>query len=210
MQQIVIPNVVVAPVYEQRFRPGRLCILAARLTMRAQRGTAPPLEMNFALYGAYEPFVPGTLPGLRVNTGRMHVFEVPGRLTTGSDLCPAWLPPEGAVISVMYATVAVAPQGQAILFQFLLDGADWTAYRISFNPLGAAQEIVWGRINIGDTKSEGYVSPETYANLAGVQAGVFVSGIQEGNLGGKELKLNITQVGSGSTPGEGLRVYAPY
>ena len=211
-QQLVIDQVLEAPAYEIRFRPGNMCILAAALTMRSGRLVAPTRELNFGLFGAHEPWVPGTIPGLRVNTGRMHVFEVPGKLTTGSNLCDPWSPAEGAVISSMWATLDVAPEGQSVKFQFLKNGANWTAYRIPPTLLGATEEVVAGEIGIGGTKSSGYLYPEAFPTQPSLsnEAGVFVSGLQEGNCGGKEFRLNITQVGSGSTPGEGLRVYVPY
>lgn len=215
--QLNIPGVFVGPIHRIRFRPGRRCILAAALLMRrnTSKGTlqSEPIEASFAEFGAYEPWVPGTIPGMRVNSGAMHVFEVAGKLTPGNNVAPPWLPPEGASISVMYATVDVAPLGQEIKFRFLRDGAAWTAFRIpavAGDPYGAVEEVVEGIIDPGSTVTRGEKTPIGYSNLAGVAAGVFVSGLQEANVGGREFRLDITQVGTGDNPGEGLRVYAPY
>jgi hypothetical protein len=164
--------------YVQRFRPGRLRILHAALTFTGLGGASQAVSRTFALTGAFEPDVAGTLPGLRTSAGGLGTLQVLGPLTTGSDLVMPLILPYGVSIGIVYAAVEKAPTGQPIRLQLKLDGEN-------FGPV--AEIPAW-------------ISGEP----AGT--GVFLSGAQRGNVGGQALGLEILQAGSGD-PGEGLTVY---
>ncbi|MCZ6751317.1 MAG: phage tail protein [Acidobacteria bacterium] len=155
------------------FRPGRLRILHAALELTGLGGISEPLEQTFALFGAFEPFVFGTLPGLRPSAGGLATIQIPGPLATGEDLAmPLVLPPETS-IGLIAARVARTPQGQQIQFQVKIDGA------------------VYGPTGVIPIQNQGLASG----------TGSFISGSRKGNVGGSEISVNLTQVGT-TDPGE--------
>jgi hypothetical protein len=164
--------------YVQRFRIGRLRILHAALTFTGLGGASIPVEQSFALLGAFEPNVPGSLPGLRTSAGGLGTIQILGPLTTGADLVMPLVLPYGVSIGIIYAAVAKAPTDQPIRFQMKLDSAN----------LGPVGEI------------PAWVSGEPSGS------GVIFSGARQGNASGQALGLEILQVGSGD-PGEDLTVY---
>lgn len=161
-----------------RFRPGRLRILYASLVFSGTGGDSNAVERGLAQVGAFEPNVPGTLAGLRTSSGGLGTLQVAGPLATGDDLVMPLILPNGVSIGVVYAAVAASPTGQDIHLQLLLDGV----------PLGPV-----GVIPLGD-------------GVAASGSGTFFSGAIEGNVGGRALSVNITQVGSNAS-GEDLTVY---
>jgi len=163
--------------YVQRFRIGRLRILHAALSFTGLGGVSEAVEQSFAVLGAFEPNVAGTLAGMRTSSGGMGTLQILGPVTTGSDLVMPLVLPHGVSIGLVNAAVAKAPTGQPIRLQLTLDGAN----------LGPEAEIPQ------------WVSGEP------VGSGIFFSGAQQGNAGGMSLGLKILQAGSGD-PGEDLTV----
>ncbi|HWP85955.1 MAG TPA: phage tail protein [Terriglobia bacterium] len=163
--------------YVQRFRIGRLRILHAALAFTGRGGVSAPVEKTFAVLGASEPNVPGTLPGLRTSAGGMGTLQVPGPLAVGDDLVMPLVLPFGVSIGLVSAAVERAPTGQPVKLQLTLDGQD----------LGPVAEIPAG----------------TSGEPSGT--GIFFSGAEQGNAGGMAVGLKIVQVGSGE-PGENLTV----
>jgi putative tail protein len=161
-----------------RFRPGRLRILHASLCFTGLGGISETIERGFALLGAFEPNVPGSLAGMRTSSGGLGTIQIPGPLATGDDLAMPLVLPNDTSIGVVYAAVAQSALGQPIRLQLKLDGADF----------GPAAEL--------PVASEGTPSG----------SGVFVSGAQKGNVGGSALAVSILQTGS-DTPGEDLTLY---
>jgi hypothetical protein len=164
--------------YVIRFRPGRLRILYASLTLTGIGGAAITVELSFAMPGAFEPTVDGTLPGLRSSSGGLGTIQVPGPLATGNDLAMPLILPNGVGIGLVYASVATSPAGQSIRLQLMLNG----------NPWGPIAEIP--------------IAPDGGAS----GTGIFASGAQLGGAGGYPVSLSIIQVGSDS-PGEDLTVF---
>ena len=164
--------------YVQRFRIGRLRILHAELSFTGLGGVSGAVAQTFALSGAYEPNVAGSLPGMRTSAGGMGTLQYWGPLSTGDDQIPPLVLPFGVSIGLIYCGVEKAPTGQPIRLQLKLDGSD----------LGPPIEI-----------------PEWISGEP-VGTGIIFSGAQLGNVGGSELGVDIDQVGSGD-PGENLTVY---
>lgn len=197
--EINIPGIFAGPLYPVDFRPGRTCILAASLTMRRGTSKSVPLEAAFVKYGAHEPTIQGTLPGMRVTSGGRHDIEIPGFLTTGTDLAAPWTPPPGAVISVVAAKLDEAPTGADVIIEIQIDAAQWTVY--FFREDGAPNGAATARFPAGSTLP--LVNDSGLAAYKGL--GAFVSGAQGPVVGGKEVRVKVNQVGS-ATPGKGLKV----
>lgn len=163
--------------YVQRFHIGRLRILHAELSFTGLGGVSEAVEQTFALLGAYEPNVAGSLPGLRTSVGGTGTMQFWGPLAVGDDQIPPMVLPPNVSIGLISADVEKAPTGQPIRLQLKLDGSD----------IGPVIEIpVW-------TSGEP------------VGSGIVFSGSQLGNVGGSRLSVNILQVGS-VDPGENLTV----
>ncbi|MBI3934523.1 MAG: hypothetical protein HY316_07495 [Acidobacteria bacterium] len=163
--------------YVQRFRIGRLRILHATLSFTGLGGVSEPVQQTFALVGAYEPNVPGTLPGMRTSAGGTGTIQFWGPLAVGDDQIPPLVLPPNVSIGLISADVEKAPTGQTIRLQLTLDGTD----------IGPVIEI-----------------PE-WTSGEPVGTGIVFSGAQLGNVGGQRLSVDIDQVGSGD-PGENLTV----
>ena len=155
------------------FRPGRLRILHAALEFTGLGGVSEPVELVFAVYGAFEPHVFGTLPGLRSSAGGLATIQIPGPLATGGDLAMPLVMPSETAIGLISGRVARAPQGQPIHFQVKIDG------------------LAYGPPGVIPIQNQGLSSG----------TGIFTSGSQKGNVSGSELSVNVTQVGT-TDPGE--------
>ena len=164
--------------YVKIFRPGRLRILHAALTFTNPVGNSIPAEKTFALFGAFEPFVFGSQPGMRTSAGGTGTIQMWGPLTTGNDQLPPLVLPEGISIGLISADVEKASTGQPIRLQLKLDGADVTG---------------------GEIEIPAWISGEP------VGSGIVFSGSALGNVGGQRLSVDIDQVGSGD-PGENLTI----
>jgi len=173
-------NLADGPYYNLAFRPGRLRILYASLQFAGLGGLSDLVELSFDIYGAFEPFVSGTLPGLRSSDGGYGLIEVFGGLEASAQAANPLIIPDSATLGVVYAAVERAPVGQDIQFQLKRDGAN-------FGPIAT--------IPAGD--------PEEASGT-----GVFFSGATTGNVGGSEFTVQILQVGSDPVePGHDLRIY---
>ncbi len=161
------------PYYVIHFRPGRLRILHAALELTGLGGVSEPVEQMFAIFGAFEPFVFGTLPGLRTSAGGLATIQIPGPLATGEDLAMPLVLPAEASIGLISGRVARTPLGQQIQFQVKIDGA------------------VYGPTGVIPVQNQGLASGTN----------IFISGSQKGNAGGSEVSVNLTQVGT-TDPGE--------
>ncbi len=160
------------------FRPGRLRILHAALRFTNLAGASEAVELPFwALYEITAALF-GTLPGLRASAGGLGTIQIPGPLATGADLAMPLMLPEGVSIGVVYAQAAKSPFGGPIGIQVKIDGV----------PYGSPG-LVPGVITGGPT-------PQA----------VWLSGAAKGDVGGKAVSIEITQVGS-SDPGEDLTVF---
>ena len=165
------------------FRPGRLRILHAALQFSGLGGASEAVEMPFWAEQELNPALFGTLPGLRASVGGMGTIQIPGPLATGADLAMPLILPEDVSIGVIYAQANKSPfqsgggVGQ-IGIQVRIDGEN-------YGPVALLPGVITG----GPT---GFL--------------VWASGAKKGNVGGKALSIEITQVGSGD-PGEDLTVY---
>jgi len=160
------------------FRPGRLRILHAALRFTNLAGMSDAVELPF--WGQYEinPALFGTLPGLRPSVGGLGTIQVPGPLATGADLAMPLMLPEGVSIGLIYAQAAKSPFGGPIGIQIKVDG-------VPYGSVGLLPGVITG----GPT-------PQF----------VWVSGAKKGDVGGKAISIEITEVGS-SDPGEDLTVF---
>jgi hypothetical protein len=164
--------------YIQRFRIGRLRILHAALTFTGLGGVSPAVEQAYALLGAFEPNVPGSLPGLRTSAGGLGTIQFWGPLAEGDDQLPPLVLPHGTSIGIVYASLEKAPTGQPVRIQLQIDGAD----------VGPVIEL------------PAWISGEP------VGSGVVFSGSEFGAAGNMGLSANVLQVGSGD-PGENLTIH---
>lgn len=163
------------------FRPGRLRILHAALQFTGLGGTSQPVELPF--WAEYEMIASmfGALPGLRASAGGVGTIQVPGPLTTGGDLAMPLFLPEDAAIGVVSAEMPWQdgqPVGADVKIQLQVDGEN-------YGPEG--------------------VYPQQIAPSSGRKILAWLSGAELGNVGGKAVSIEITQVGS-SFPGADLTV----
>ncbi|MGH9783380.1 MAG: phage tail protein, partial [Terriglobia bacterium] len=160
------------------FRPGRLRILHAALRFTNLAGISEAVELPFWAEYEINQALFGTLPGLRASVGGLGTIQVPGPLATGSDLAMPLMLPESVSIGLIYAQAAKSPFGGPIGIQIKIDG-------VPYGEVGQLPGVITG----GPT-------PQF----------VWVSGAAKGNVGGKAVSIEITEVGS-SDPGEDLTVF---
>ena len=157
--------------------------------MRTPLGKSDPLEASFASYGAYEPQVPGTLPGMRISTGNKAVIRVPGRIEETGDMAQPFLFPEGAVMGIGTARLEKSAVGQSAKIKLKLDGADLVVNTVGPGPV------------VAELPDTGSGNPS--------QSGAFFSGSEVGDVGGKALSIEVTQTGT-EEPGEDLTIEIGY
>ena len=160
------------------FRPGRLRILHAALRFTNLAGASEAVELPFWAQYEINAALFGTLPGMRASAGGLGTIQIPGPLATGEDLAMPLMLPEGVSIGLVYAQAAKSPFGGPIGIQVKIDGAP-------YGPVGHVPGVITG----GQT-------PQA----------VWVSGAAQGDVGGKAVSIEITEVGS-SDPGEDLTVF---
>ncbi|MBI1956750.1 MAG: hypothetical protein HYS38_10180 [Acidobacteria bacterium] len=170
------------------FRPGRLRILYAGLQFTGLGGVSELVEMPFWAEYELNAAIFGTLPGLRVSNGGIVTFQIPGPLTTGTDLAKPITLPEDVSISWIYAQAEQSPFQQSggvgkIGIQMKLDNEN-------FGPVGLLPGIITG----GPTGQL-----------------VWMSGAAKGNVGKQTLAVEITQVGTDpDNPGRDLTIFVLY
>ena len=164
------------------FRPGRLRILHAALRFTNLAGVSQAVELPFWARYEIDAALFGALPGLRASSGGLGTIQIPGPLATGADLAMPLMLPEGASIGLVYAQAAKSPfnSGAAgtIGIQIKIDGEP-------YGPVGLLPGVITG----GQT-------PQF----------VWASGAKKGDVGGKPVSIEITEVGT-SDPGEDLTVF---
>ena len=164
------------------FRPGRLRILHAGLRFTNLAGVSEAVELPFWARYEINAALFGTLPGLRASAGGLGTIQIPGPLATGADLAMPLMLPEGASIGLVYAQAAKSP------FNFGAVGTIGIQLKIDGVPYGPAG-LLHGIITGGPT-------PQL----------VWASGAKNGDVGGKPVSIEITEVGS-TDPGEDLTVF---
>ena len=160
------------------FRPGRFRILHATLRFTNLAGISDPVELPFWAEYEINAALYGTLPGLRASAGGLGTIQVPGPLATGADLAMPLMLPEGVSIGAVYAQAAKSPFGGPIGIQIKIDG-------VNYGPAGLLPGVITG----GPTGQF-----------------VWLSGAKKGDVGGKAISIEITEVGA-SDPGEDLTVF---
>lgn len=160
------------------FRPGRLRILHAALRFTNLAGISDPVELPFWAEYEINAALFGTLPGLRASVGGLGTIQIPGPLATGADLAMPLMLPEGISIGAVYAQAAKSPFGGPIGIQVKIDG-------VNYGPTGLLPGVITG----GPTGQF-----------------VWLSGAKKGDVGGKAISIEITEVGT-SDPGEDLTVF---
>ena len=162
------------------FRPDRLRILHAALQFTGLGGNSEPVELPYWADYEVNASLFGALPGLRASAGGVGTIQVPGPLATGADLAMPLILPEDAAIGVVSAEMPSngQPAGADVRIQLKIDGEN-------YGPEGAYSQQI--------------------APLSGRKIVAWLSGARLGNVGGKALSIEITQVGS-SYPGADLTV----
>ena len=174
--------------HEVRFRPGSMRILYAALQFTNLGGISLPVELPFWAEQEINAAIFGTLPGLRVSSGGVLTFQIPGPLTTGTDRAQPITLPEDVVIKLIYAQAEQSPFNAGggagtIGIQMKLDDAD-------FGPEG----LLPGSITGGPTGQL-----------------VWASGARQGPVGAQTLAVEITQVGTDPNyAGRDLTVFVSY
>ena len=163
------------------FRPGRLRIMHAQLQFTGLGGVSEPTELPFWAQYEINAALFGVLPGLRASAGGLGTIQIPGPLATGTDLAMPLMLPEDVSIGVVFAEMPALkqPTGADVKIQLKIDGENY------------GQEGVY---------------PQQIAPPSGKKQVVWLSGAQLGNVGGKAVSVEITQVGAMS-PGEDLTVF---
>ncbi len=164
------------------FRPGQLRILHAALRFTNPAGESEAVELPFQAQYEINAALFGTLPGLRTSSGGLGTIQIPGPLATGDDLAMPLMLPEGVSIGLVYAQAAKSP------FDSGAAGTIGIQIKIDGEPYGAVGRLP-GVITGGQT-------PQL----------VWASGAKQGDVGGKAVSIEITEVGS-SSPGEDLTVF---
>jgi hypothetical protein len=164
------------------FRPGSMRILHAALRFTNLAGVSEPVELPFWARYEVNAALYGTLPGLRASAGGLGTIQIPGPLATGADLAMPLMLPEGASIGLVYAQAAKSPFHSGAVghigIQLKIDGEP-------YGPVGLLPGVITG----GPTPLH-----------------VWISGAQRGDVAGKPVSIEITEVGS-SDPGEDLTVF---